>query len=81
LYTASDQIKNAFKEGLYQYQTFEYAKAMDNFKAASEYQNHSEAQYYIGVMYYEGQGVKRGYNEALMCFIKASISGDHALSQ
>ena len=38
-------------------------------------QGHAEAQYNLGVMYYEGQGVRQDYHKAVEWFCKAANQG------
>ena len=56
-----------------------YKKAIEWFEKAAE-QGDADAQYNLGVMYYDGQGVDVNYKKAFECYEKAAEQG-HAQAQ
>ena len=60
-------------DGVVLYRSGNYSEAMKILKKNS---NHSDAQYYIGLMYQNGEGVERDYKEAAKWFKRAADQGD-----
>jgi TPR repeat protein len=61
-------------EGAAAYSKGEYARAYSELKPLAE-QGSSEAQWYLGVMYHDGQGVPQDYAQAVKWFRKAVEQG------
>ncbi len=55
---------------------YEESRYDDAFAAFMEHRKNSEAQYYIGMLYYEGFGVEKSVEEAKRWFKKASRAGN-----
>jgi uncharacterized protein len=53
----------------------EYQKALGWFEKAAAAGN-AKAQYYLGLMHYEGKGVKTDYNKAVEWFTKSAAAGN-----
>ena len=64
-----------FWEGFAAYQNGDYATALRELKPLAE-QGHGDAQYRLGYMYYEGNGVPQNYKEAAYWWRKAAEQGD-----
>ena len=64
-----------FAEGVAAYERGEFATALSELQPLAE-AGHANAQTYIGVMYYVGQGVPRDHAEAVNWFRKAANQGD-----
>jgi TPR repeat protein len=62
-------------EGVAAYRRGDYAKAYKEFKPLAE-QGNADAQYILGAMYSEGQGVPQDYVEAMRWYRKAAEQGD-----
>ncbi len=63
-----------FDEGVAAYERGDYAAALREFRALAE-QGDADAQYNLGFMYGEGQGVPQDYAEAVKWFRKAAEQG------
>jgi len=63
-----------FKEGMNAYNHGDYQKAEKLFKKASE-QGDAKAQYTLGLMYDDGQGVRQDYSKAVKWYRKAADQG------
>jgi TPR repeat protein len=63
-----------FKEGLSAYRQGDYAKALKEWQPLAE-QGDAVAQFNLGLMYANGQGVPQDYKEALKWFRKAAEQG------
>jgi hypothetical protein len=63
-----------FDEGNAAYEKQDYATAMNEWQPLAE-QGDAWAQFGIGNMYKEGQGVKQNYTEALKWYRKAAVQG------
>ena len=61
-------------EGITYYSNGDYGKAYSIFEELA-LENDSPAQYGLGVMYYEGQGVKQDYLKAKEWYEKAAMQG------
>ena len=62
-------------EGVEAYSTGDYAKALAEFQALAD-QGNAEGQYFLGLFYHNGFGVKRDPAEAVKWFQKAAQQGD-----
>jgi len=62
-------------EGIAAYTTGDYAKALTEFQALAD-QGNMQAQYFLGLFYHNGFGVKRNQAEALKWFEKAAKQGE-----
>ncbi len=65
---------NSFDDAMKAYKNGEYKKAIEFFGKAAN-QGYSMAQYNLGVMYYEGIGLKQNKNEAYNLWLKAAKQG------
>ena len=63
-----------FDDGKAAYDRGDYAKAYKEFKAVAE-QGHAEAQFSLGEMYYDGDGVTEDITEAVKWYRKAADQG------
>lgn len=61
-----------FNDGIVAHQMGEYEKAYNIMRSLAEASNHAYAQYYVGMMYLNGQGVEQDYSEAGEWFLKAA---------
>ena len=61
-----------FNEGVVAYLMGDYNKAYSTMRGLAESTGHSYAQYYIGMMYLNGQGVEQDYEQAGHWFRLAS---------
>jgi len=64
-----------FDEGVAAIRNHDYATAIKIFKTLAE-QGNTKAQFNLGVMYYQGQGVPKDYKEAARWFRKAAEQGN-----
>ncbi len=69
-----ETVPEQYTKGLKFYEQGHYKKAAVWFRKAAE-QGHAKAQSNLGVMYSDGQGVKRDYNEAVKWCRKAAEQG------
>ena len=67
-------VSELYDEGLRQYKRFRYDDALTNFNKAAE-QNHSGAQYYLGMMYLDGNGVTKNLERAFSYISRAANAG------
>ena len=74
----SQLIHADFSGGVVAHLMGDYEKTYTTMRALSESTNHVYAQYYIGRIHLNGQGVKQDYKEAGHWFRKAS---EHAIAQ
>lgn len=72
-------VRVGFEEGLRAYEHGDYAVALKQFRPLAE-NGDADAQFHLGGMYFNGQGVPQSYNEALKWFRKAAEQG-HARAQ
>ena len=63
-----------FDRGVSAYNDGDYPTALREFRLAAE-QGSASAQYNLGVMYYNGQGVPQNYQLAYMWFSRAAAKG------
>jgi uncharacterized protein len=61
-------------EGIAAYKRGDYAAALIELRPLAE-QGNSDAQFYLGIMYYNGQGVPQDYSEAVKWYRKAAGQG------
>ncbi len=64
--------KDSLQEAISYYENGQYSEAMEAFL---EFRKDPEAQYYIGMLHYEGFGVEKNIEEAKRWFKKASRNG------
>ena len=74
LFVGLSPVYAGFEEGLDAYNGRDYETAFKEFKPLAE-QEHAEAQYYLGGMYYKGQGVPKDYVMAYMWYFLAETQG------
>lgn len=72
-------VSAGYEEGLAAYKRGDYATALREFRPSAT-KGHEVAQFYLGLMYYAGQGVTRDYKEALRWSRKAA-GKEHPLAQ
>jgi TPR repeat protein len=63
-----------FREGYYAYHHGDYAKAAKEFRPLAE-SGLANAQYFLGVMYENGQGVPKDYEVAYRWYVEAAYQG------
>ena len=68
-----------FQQGLDAVDSGDFATALRKWKPLAE-QGHARAQYHLGVMYHEAEGVPQDYAEAAIWYRKAADQG-HAMAQ
>ncbi len=68
----SEEKKYSLEEAIELYENDAYEEAMRAFR---QHKKNMDAQYYIGMMYYEGFGVPKDLEEAKRWFKKASRQG------
>lgn len=61
-----------FNDGVVAYMMGQYDKAYNTMRSLAETADHAYAQYYLGMMYLKGQGVKQDYGKASEWFRKAA---------
>lgn len=64
-----------FNNGVFAYINGQYDVALDTMRSLAETTNHAYAQYYLGMMYANGQGVERDEREAAKWFTNAAKQG------
>lgn len=64
-----------FNEGAVAYAMGQYGKALEILVPLAESTDHPYAQYYLGVMYTNGQGVKQDFIEAAKWYSRAAKQG------
>lgn len=62
-------------EGIEAYNTQDYAKAYEIFVDLASYHRNAEAQYYLGMMYRDGDGVEKSLENAIKWWKKATREG------
>ena len=72
---SASETQKLFDAGLTAYQKEDYPAAVKAFLSAAE-KGHAEAQYRLGVCYYEGRGVEKDWNEAFRWFYEAAKRDD-----
>ena len=76
LLTSSIRLAYAdFNDGVVDYLMGQYDKAYNTMRSLAETADHAYAQYYLGMMYLNGQGVDQSYEEAAKWFRKAAEHG------
>ena len=68
-----------FDDGVVAYKEGDYETALREFQSLAE-QDDANAQFHLGVMYRQGEGVLQDYKEAIKWYTKAAEQGD-ALAQ
>ena len=61
-----------FVDGVFAYNRGEYEQAYNTMRSLAETSDHGLAQYYVAMMYLQGQGVGQSYEEAAKWFRKAA---------
>jgi TPR repeat protein len=74
LLCSSPSFANAFEDGLSAFSTGNFSAAANHFKQAAD-QGNAGAQYNLGLMYNDGQGVTKNRTEAAKLFHKAAEQG------
>lgn len=69
---ASLPLRADFNDGVVAYLMGQYKKAYSTMRSLAESSDHAYAQYYVGMMHLNGQGVEQDYEEAGRWFRKAS---------
>ena len=64
-----------FNDGVVAYSMGQYETAYNTMRSLAETADHSYAQYYLGMMYLNGQGVEQDYEEAGKWFRKSAEHG------
>ena len=64
-----------FDEGVVAYAMGQYDKALESMMPLAESANHPYAQYYLGSMYANGQGLKQDFKEAAKWYERAAKQG------
>ena len=67
-----------FNDGVVAYLMGDYDKAYATMRSLADTADHAYAQYYLGMMYLQGQGVTQSYEEAANWFMK---SAEHGIPQ
>lgn len=67
-----------FNDGVVAYLMGDYQTAYNTMRALAETADHGYAQYYVGMMYLNGQGVTQSYEDAGQWFLKAA---EHSIPQ
>lgn len=67
-----------FNDGVVAYLMGDYQTAYNTMRSLGETADHAYAQYYVGMMYLNGQGVTQSYEDAATWFRKAA---EHGISQ
>jgi TPR repeat protein len=65
-------VRADFNDGVVSYVMGDYDKAFKTMQSLAETSDHGYAQYYMGMMYMQGQGVEQDYKNAGEWFRKAS---------
>lgn len=68
------QVRADFDSGLMAYASGDFDTAAREFSVLAE-QGDMEGQYYMGLLYEEGQGVPKRYEDAEKCYTKAARQG------
>ncbi len=71
-FIASLPVRADFNDGVVAYLMGQYDKAYSTMRSLAESSNHAYAQYYVGMMHLNGQGVEQDYKEAGRWFRKAA---------
>lgn len=71
----ADNVQGDIDKAITAYNNKEYHAALTLFKKHAE-SGHTNAQYNLGMMYYEGKGVQQDYKEALTWYRKAAEQGN-----
>ena len=79
LLALASPVRADFEEGMRAYKSGEYATALRELRPLAETGN-ANAQFNLGVMYGQGQGVAQDYDEAIRWFCMAADQG-HSMAQ
>jgi len=71
-------VRADFNDGVVAYTMGEYQTAYNTMRSLAETADHAYAQYYVGMMYLNGQGVEQSYADAGTWFRKAA---EHSIPQ
>ena len=77
---AAQSFKPDYLAGLSAYVQKDYATALKLWRPLAE-QGHAKAQYFLGLMHANGQGVTRDYKEAVRWYRKAAKQGNASAYQ
>lgn len=72
---SASAVAGDFEDGVAAYGNRDYATAISRFEAAAE-QGSDRAQYALGAMYHEGEGVPRNHETAVYWYTKAAQRGN-----
>ena len=75
LVLAGQPARADFQQGLQSYYRMSFSKALAAWLPLAE-EGHAKAQYQIGIMYYNGEGVPQSYDEAAKWYERAAKGGD-----
>ncbi|MFN5353031.1 MAG: tetratricopeptide repeat protein [Burkholderiaceae bacterium] len=68
------EVEEPYQLGLQAYETDDFKQAAMWFQQAAE-QGHADAQYYLGLIYQYGRGIKEDYDKAIALYKKAAEQG------
>ena len=68
-------MQNTLSEAIAHYNRKEFEKAYTLFHPLASYQRDAEAQFYLGMMYHDGEGVDKDVDEALKWWKRAMKNG------
>lgn len=68
-------MSNTVQDGYKLYNERKFKEAYDALYDAAAYKNNSEAQYYMGMMYFYGDGVEKNLENAMQWWKKAMRNG------
>ena len=77
---AAQSFKPDFQAGMDAYNQKDYVTALKHWRPLAE-QGHAKAQYFLGLMHANGQGVTRDYKEAVRWYRKAAKQGNASAYQ
>ncbi len=66
---------NTLNEGIAAYDTQDYTKAHEILYPLAAYQRNAEAQFYLGMIYFYGEGVEKDIDKAVEWWKKAMKAG------
>jgi TPR repeat protein len=72
LVLGSSAARADFNDGVVAYLMGDYERAYATMRSLAEATDHAYAEYYLGMMYLNGQGVEQSYKEAGEWFLKAA---------
>ncbi|WP_373000019.1 tetratricopeptide repeat protein [Sulfurimonas sp.] len=68
-------MSHSVEEGYKLYNEKRFKESFDALFDAAAYDNNSEAQYFIGLMYHDGEGVEKNIESAMKWWKKATRNG------